>query len=241
MCFRTRILTGTESAPSRRHVTARAGARRPAGSATPSGRCVCTSFLLLSSCSASWSPSSCCRSSTSSKVRQLFIFDYPKARSRGSILCECDCDFFSAILWNCSYDATAIHISSMNSTSQSYRMGMEPIHMRCHRHKCNGDTHSRTLWTVTLTSTQPITVAFTKKHRVNDPVWFIYIAGYRYRYRLGFGFKARWLHCTMQKISHCTDSDSDPFSLFVYRTGIRVQVCTRVDLQPCKWPIRVHL
>ena len=33
--------------------------------------------------------------------------------------------------------------------------------------------------------------------------------------------------------SHCTDSDSDPYSLFVYRTGIRV----RVRLRQCKWAI----
>ena len=37
--------------------------------------------------------------------------------------------------------------------------------------------------------------------------------------------------------SHCTDSDSDPFSLFLYRTGIRVRVRIRVRLRQCKWAI----
>ena len=37
--------------------------------------------------------------------------------------------------------------------------------------------------------------------------------------------------------SHFTDSNSDPYSLFLYRTGIRVRVRTRVDLWQCKWAI----
>ena len=31
--------------------------------------------------------------------------------------------------------------------------------------------------------------------------------------------------------SHCTDLDPDPYSLFLYKTGIRVRVCTRVRLR----------
>ena len=38
--------------------------------------------------------------------------------------------------------------------------------------------------------------------------------------------------------SHCTDSDSDPYYLFLCRTGIQVQVYTRVHLWQCKWAIR---
>ena len=37
--------------------------------------------------------------------------------------------------------------------------------------------------------------------------------------------------------SHCTDLDSDPYSLLPYRTGIRVWVCTQVDLRLCKLAI----
>ena len=53
-----------------------------------------------------------------------------------------------------------------NATAvQSHRMGMEPIHVRhhththTHTHKCDCDNHSRTIWTVSLTSTQPIFIA----------------------------------------------------------------------------------
>ena len=35
--------------------------------------------------------------------------------------------------------------------------------------------------------------------------------------------------------SHCTDSD--PYSLFPYRTGIWIWVCTRVHLRQCEWAI----
>ena len=31
-------------------------------------------------------------------------------------------------------------------------------------------------------------------------------------YTTGFGFQTQWLHCTMQKFSNCTDSDSDTIS-----------------------------
>ena len=34
---------------------------------------------------------------------------------------------------------------------------------------------------------------------------------------------------------HCTDSDSNPYCLFLHRTGIRVWVCTWVRLRQCKW------
>ena len=37
--------------------------------------------------------------------------------------------------------------------------------------------------------------------------------------------------------SHCIDLDSHPYSLFLYRTGIRVRVRTPVLLRQCKWPI----
>ena len=37
--------------------------------------------------------------------------------------------------------------------------------------------------------------------------------------------------------SHCTDSDLDPYSLFLCRTGIPVWVCTRVCHWQCKWAI----
>ena len=47
-------------------------------------------------------------------------------------------------------------------------------------------------------------------------------------------FQTRWLHCTVQKISHCTDIDLNPYSLFLCWTGIRVRVRKRVHLQQCK-------
>ena len=34
-------------------------------------------------------------------------------------------------------------------------------------------------------------------------------------------FQTRWLHWSMQNFSHCTNSDSNPYSLFPHRTGIR--------------------
>ena len=37
--------------------------------------------------------------------------------------------------------------------------------------------------------------------------------------------------------SHCTDSDMDPYSLFLYRTGIPVWVCIRICHWQCKWAI----
>ena len=40
--------------------------------------------------------------------------------------------------------------------------------------------------------------------------------------------------------SYCTDLDSHPYSLFLERTGIRVQIRTCVRLQQCKWTIRFH-
>ena len=39
----------------------------------------------------------------------------------------------------------------------------------------------------------------------------------------------------VQKISQYTDSDLDPYSLFLYRAGIRI--CTRICLWQCKWAI----
>ena len=43
------------------------------------------------------------------------------------------------------------------------------------------------------------------------------------------GYIALYKNC-----SHCTDSDLDPYSPFLYRTGIRFRVRTRVRLQQCK-------
>ena len=67
-----------------------------------------------------------------------------------------------------------------------------------------------------------------------DFLWLIYIDGDELGYRLGFGFETQWLHCTIQNISHCMDLDSDPYSLFLCRTGIRIQASTRVRLWQCK-------
>ena len=57
-------------------------------------------------------------------------------------------------------------------------------------------------------------------------LWLMYIDGDGLGYGPGFGFQTPWLHCTMLNISQCTDLDSDPYSLFLCRTGIRVRVCT---------------
>ena len=40
-----------------------------------------------------------------------------------------------------------------------------------------------------------------------------------------------------RKCSHCTNWDSDPYSIFLKRTGIRVRVCTWVRLRQCKWAL----
>ena len=40
--------------------------------------------------------------------------------------------------------------------------------------------------------------------------------------------------------SHCTDLDSDPFFLFLYRTRIRVRAGTQVRLRHCKLAIRAQ-
>ena len=50
-----------------------------------------------------------------------------------------------------------------------------------------------------------------------------YIDGYVLRYGLGFGFQTQWLHCAVQNISHCPDSDAHPYSLFLCGTGIRIR------------------
>ena len=73
--------------------------------------------------------------------------------------------FFNAILWNCSHGVTTIHIFCMNHTSQSHRMGMEPIHVQHHTHKCDCNNHSRIIWTVSLTSTQPIFFYLSRIHK----------------------------------------------------------------------------
>ena len=47
-----------------------------------------------------------------------------------------------------------------------------------------------------------------------------------------------------RKCSRCTDSDLDPCSLFLYRTGIRVRGRIRVRLRQCKWamiPKNLHV
>ena len=54
-------------------------------------------------------------------------------------------------------------------------------------------------------------------------LWHIYIDGDRLENSLDFRFQTEWPLCTMQNISHCTDSGLDPYSLFLCRTGIRVQ------------------
>ena len=41
----------------------------------------------------------------------------------------------------------------------------------------------------------------------------------------------------MQNISHRIDSESDRYSLFLYRIGIRVWVSTQVRLRQCKWAL----
>ena len=58
---------------------------------------------------------------------------------------------------------------------------------------------------LTLTDTE-----FDSQHRFYD---INYIAGDILGHGLGLGFQTLWLHCTVQNISHCTDSDSDPHSL----------------------------
>ena len=40
---------------------------------------------------------------------------------------------------------------------------------------------------------------------VVKPPWLVYTA----RFRLGFRLQIQWPHCTVQKFSHCTESDSD--------------------------------
>ena len=82
-------------------------------------------------------------------------------------------------------------------------------------------------------------------------LWLIYIGGDRCGDR--FRFQKRWSHCTKElgfiphkessivlcrTCSHCTDSDLDPYSLFLCRTGIRDRVCSRVHLRHCKWAIK---
>ena len=63
---------------------------------------------------------------------------------------------FNAILWNCSHSATAIHIFYINHKLQSHRMGIEPIPVWHHTHKCDCNNSSHTIWRVSLTSAQPI-------------------------------------------------------------------------------------
>ena len=57
----------------------------------------------------------------------------------------------------------------------------------------------------------------------------------RLGYKLGLRFQTQWLHCTMQNISHCTDSDPDPYSLFLCGTEVRVR------FWQCKWPIMIAM
>ena len=38
---------------------------------------------------------------------------------------------------------------------------------------------------------------------------YFYNAGFGLGFGLGFRIKTQWLHCTIQKFSHCTESDSD--------------------------------
>ena len=55
-----------------------------------------------------------------------------------------------------------------------------------------------------------------RTHVVMSVSWRIYITGCQLR----FGIQSKWLHSNMKNISHCTDGD--PYSLFLYRTGIQV-------------------
>ena len=51
--------------------------------------------------------------------------------------------------------------------------------------------------------------------------WLIYIDGDGLGYGLRFRFQTRWLYCNIcnvQNASHCTDSDSDPYSQIEVRT-----------------------
>ena len=57
-----------------------------------------------------------------------------------------------------------------------------------------------------------------------DTKGFIYIAGD------GLGYRPDGYIVVCRTCSHCTDVDSDPYSLFLCRTGIRV----RVRLRQCK-------
>ena len=60
-------------------------------------------------------------------------------------------------------------ISCMNHTSQSHRMGMEPIHVWHCTHKCNCDNWSCTIWKISLTSTQPIFLS--QSHSQKRTMW----------------------------------------------------------------------
>ena len=64
----------------------------------------------------------------------------------------------------------------------------------------------------------------------------VYTTGFWLRFRL----QTKWLHCTMQNFSHCTDSQiqililTDQLILTANRNGIRIRVHNRVPLPQCK-------
>ena len=70
------------------------------------------------------------------------------------------------------------------------------------------------------------------------PLWLIYIGTDRLGDRLGDGFQSQ---CTMQNFSHCTDSDSDPYSLFLHRTEMQVLVRTRIRIGNVVRPLHKFL
>ena len=97
-----------------------------------------------------------------------------KDRSHGAIYFLCDGffdNFFLRCKAVCSHGVTAICIDIYwNCTLQLHRMGMEPINVWHHTHKCIAVTLYELY--VLLTSTQPIFIAVAiteKSHCVNEP------------------------------------------------------------------------
>ena len=66
----------------------------------------------------------------------------------------------------------------------------------------------------------------------SDNLWLIYIAGDGLGTDSDSDSKPNGYIILYTTCSHY--SDSDLYSLFLYRTGIRIQICTRVRLWQCK-------
>ena len=65
-------------------------------------------------------------------------------------------------------------------------------------------------------------------------LWLIYTAGFRLR----FGLQLQWLHGTMQKFSHCMESDSDSNpNCQLQERDWSLWVHIWVRLPQCKWTI----